>query len=139
MHKAGLQGLLAVACAAVLCGCAAAARTAPAPMPVAPAGDRLTGVEADYVGQTARTLYRGATIERAARFVPGPSGMHGACVRSPAGAVDGGDYTLIVLQRRVTDDYIPQAADDALILRGAGDAAICRARAAEAGFWLPVR
>lgn len=129
-----------LACAVLLCGCAVA-RTAPAAVPDAPRprGDALTRIEADYVGQTARTLYRGATVERAARFVKVPAGAHGACVRSPAGAVTGGDYTLIVLQRRVTDDYIPQAADDALILRSASEVAACRARAAEAGFWLPAR
>lgn len=133
-------GLLGLACTVLLWGCAAA-ETAPAAMPAGakPSGDALTRVEADYVVQTARTLYRGATVERAARFVSGPAGAHGACVRSPAGAVTGGDYTLIVLQRRVTDDYISQAADDALILRSASEVAECRARAAEAGFWLPTR
>ncbi|SHI55355.1 hypothetical protein SAMN02745911_0494 [Aureimonas altamirensis DSM 21988] len=140
MHKPVQLGLLGLASAVLLCGCAVA-RTAPPAMAAAlqPNGEALSRVEADYVAQTARTLYRGATVERAARFVSGPAGAHGACVRSPAGSVTGGDYTLIVLQRRVTDDYISQAADDALILRSASEVAACRARAAEAGFWLPAR
>lgn len=139
MHKPVQLGLLGLACAVLLCGCAVARTVQPVMAAAERTGEVLSRVEADYVVQTARTLYRGATVERASRFVAGPAGAHGACVRSPAGAVTGGDYTLIVLQRRVTDDYIPQAADDALILRSASEVAACRARAAEAGFWLPAR
>jgi len=112
-------------------GCAAPGSTlVPA---VSAAGIEPTRAELAYVTGTARTLYRGRPVERSATFLTGGPDLR-ICVRSP---VKGGyDHTLLTLQRRITDDFIPQAADDVLIERTRAGVEACRRSAIR---WIALR
>lgn len=99
----------------------------------------LSPAEAAYVEQTAAVLYRRAPVERLDRLLFSDARGHGTCVRSPAGAGEAADYTLLVLQRRVTTDFISQVDDDVLILRSAADAAPCRVLGGDPGRWIRPR
>lgn len=96
----------------------------------------LTPSEETYVSQTAAVVYRRASVDRLAGLVFSDGRGHGTCVRSPSGAVESADYTLLVLQRRITQDFISQTDDDVLILRSAAEAAPCRALGASPRLWL---
>lgn len=96
----------------------------------------LTPSEATYVSQTAAVVYRRASVDRLAGLVFSDARGHATCVRSPSGAVEGADYTLLVLQRRITEDFISQTDDDVLILRSAQEAAACRALGRNSGLWV---
>ena len=84
-----------------------------------------SAIEAAYIGDTASTLFRRRPSEQGDRFVMAdPIAGFGACVRAE---VPGGyEYALIVLQRRILEEAISQVDDDAIILRGPDDTAICR-------------
>lgn len=107
-------------------GCAAPTETTAAnlgrPAATLKTQDGPTRTEADYIRQTARTIYRTGPIERSRNFLPGADLR--LCIRSPRS----GDYdhTLLTLQRRITDDFIPQAADDVVIDRSRAGALPCR-------------
>lgn len=124
------KAALLLACS-VLCACGSAlpaasqARLAP-----------MTPSEAAYVEQTASVIYRRAPVERLAGLLFSDARGHGTCVRSPVGAQEAADYTLLILQRRIVEDFIPQAADDVLILRSRQDAAPCRALSRNAYLWV---
>ncbi len=107
--------------AALLTGCAATPVRGIEPPLAAPAPSRI---ESRYALETARTLYRGRAVEQNRVFVDSPAGPFGICVRAPG--AKGYEHMLLVLQRRIVDDYIPQAADDVLVLRGLQDTAPCR-------------
>ncbi|WP_157944595.1 hypothetical protein [Mangrovicella endophytica] len=106
------------------------------PLPVAPiamsegaksAGSLPNALERVYLRDTARAVFRRRPSERSDRFVfADPSSGYATCVRSPSRKGKGYDYALVVLQRRVLDDEIPQAADDAVVMRGNADTAPCR-------------
>ena len=96
----------------------------------------LTPAEEAYVAQTAAVIYRRASVDRLPGLLFSDARGHGTCVRSPSGARDKADYTLLILQRRITEDFISQAADDVLILRSASDAAPCRRLGSVAGLWV---
>ncbi|KAB0680878.1 hypothetical protein [Aureimonas leprariae] len=89
---------------------ASAARAEPPP----------SATEIRYVHDTARVVFRRRPAERTPDFVAqGPDG-YAICLRS------GRDYALLVFARRVFEDAISQAADDARILRSSADTAVCR-------------
>lgn len=96
----------------------------------------LTPAEEAYVAQTAAVIYRRASVDRLPGLLFSDARGHGTCVRSPSGASETADYTLLILQRRITEDFISQAADDVLILRSASDAAPCRQLGNAAGLWV---
>ncbi|KAA0970750.1 hypothetical protein FPY71_09735 [Aureimonas fodinaquatilis] len=95
----------------------------------------LTPAEHNYVMQTGRSLFRGKPIERARGFLFTGGSGYAVCVRAPATGSQPADYALLVLQRRVTDDYIPQAADDVVILRSATETLPCRKLGERPGNW----
>ncbi len=121
---------VAALAAALSLGACASVDANPALLPMTPA-------EATYVGQTAAVVYRRASVDRLDGLLFSDGRGHGTCVRSPAGAGEAADYTLLILQRRVTQDFISQADDDVLILRSAEEAAACRRLARSPGVWLP--
>lgn len=96
----------------------------------------MTPAEATYVGQTAAVVYRRASVDRLAGLLFSDVRGHGTCVRSPSGAGESADYTLLILQRRITEDFISQADDDVLILRTAQEAAPCRRLANTRSLWV---
>lgn len=96
----------------------------------------MTPAEATYVGQTAAVVYRRASVDRLAGLLFSDARGHGTCVRSPSGAGEAADYTLLILQRRITEDFISQADDDVLILRTAQEAAPCRSLANARSLWV---
>lgn len=96
------------------------------PVPVAASAEPTQGpptaTEVRYARDTARTVFRRRQAERTADFVWVGSGGYALCLRS------GRDYALLVFERRVFEEAISQAADDARILRSGADTAACRAR-----------
>ncbi len=114
-------------------GCSTVGAQAPAPIDPTP----LLPTEATYVERTASAIYRGASTERLRGFLfSSEERGHGVCVRSPAGAGERADYTLLVLSRRIAEDFIPQTSDDVLVLRSRADAAPCRRLGAEPRLWV---
>jgi hypothetical protein len=79
-----------------------------------------SATEIRYARDTARVVFRRRQAERTPDFVSEGRDGYAICLRS------GRDYALLVFERRVFDDAISQAADDARILRSRGDTAICR-------------
>lgn len=128
--------LCAAACSAALTGCVYAdAGIATFPVssePVlAPLVDDVSPspTEIAYARDTVRVLFRQRDGERTLRFVSAdPNEGYALCLRSA------GDHALLVFQRRIFEAAIPQAADDAAILRSAADTAPCRSRRD----WTPV-
>ena len=104
-----------------------------------PALPALTAAETNYVEQTAAVVYRRASVDRLTGLLFSDARGHGTCVRSPAGADRAADYTLLILQRRITSDFISQADDDVLILRTAEEAAPCRDLGADRRLWVRAR
>lgn len=96
----------------------------------------MTPSEETYVSQTGAVVYRRASVDRLAGLLFSDARGHATCVRSPSGAGENADYTLLVLQRRITQDFISQTDDDVLILRSATEAAACRALGANPGLWM---
>ncbi|MFD2238534.1 hypothetical protein [Aureimonas populi] len=132
MRCGGWRGVLAIGAASVLSACAGAgAQVSPVPS-LAP----LTPAETAYVEQTAAVVYRRAAVERLSGLLFSDARGHGTCVRSPARQPGSADYTLLILQRRITEDFIPQAADDVLILRSREDAAPCRRLGVDPRLWV---
>jgi hypothetical protein len=124
---------LPVVLIAALAGCRgvdAAPREAPT---------QLSGTERQYVVQTARAVYRRGPIEYTPSFLFAGADGYGVCVRTAGAGANGGDYTLLVLQRRIGDEAIPQAADDVLIYRRSSEVQGCRRVGADAERWSPVR
>jgi hypothetical protein len=97
-------------------------RAVPAAAVVAPAEAPPSATEVRYARDTARVVFRRRQAERTADFVDDASGGYALCLRS------GRDYALLVFERRVFDEAISQAADDARILRSNADTVACRAR-----------
>jgi hypothetical protein len=126
---------MALAVGVVLSACASSgAQTPPDVRPIP-----LTASEIAYVEQTAAVVYRRASVDRLAGLLFSGERGHGVCVRSPAGAGDAADYSLLVLQRRIVEDFISQADDDVLILRSAAEAAPCRRLGSDPRLWVRAR
>lgn len=109
----------ALAALALAAGCAAPTAIPPAQA----AGPQPSAREVAYLAGFARTIYRGRTAERTSAFLGDGSDLR-ICIRSP---VPGGyDHTLLTLQRRITEDFVSQAADDTLIERSREGVRACR-------------
>lgn len=81
----------------------------------------LSPTEIAYARDTARVLFRRRDGERTTRFISmDPDEGYALCLRA------GGDYALLVFQRRIFASAISQAEDDAVILRSPADTAVCR-------------
>jgi len=81
----------------------------------------LSPTEIAYARDTARVVFKRRDGERTTRFVSmDPNDGYALCLRA------GGDYALLVFQRRIYESAISQAADDAAILRSPSDTAVCR-------------
>jgi hypothetical protein len=104
--------------------------------PLAPVGAagpiedlRPSATEVAYARTTARVVFKRRDGERTTRFVSADAREgYALCLRA------GGQFALLVFQRRVFDTAISQAADDTAILRSAADTAVCRS----AGDWTRV-
>ncbi len=124
-----LAGGVLLACGLGLTsGCAAPVRDGPTSSTTRPATGLTTAapsaIELRYLRQTAATIYRGRPLERSAAFLPSAGDGYRLCVRA---AVKGGyDHTLFTLQRRIAEDFIPQAGDDVLIERTSAATMPCR-------------
>lgn len=80
----------------------------------------LSPTEIAYARDTARLVFKRRGGERSTGFVSADRDGYALCLRSA------GEYALLVFQRRVFEASIPQAADDAAILRSNEETAICR-------------
>ena len=129
-------------------GCAAAGGPSPldlTPVPQAvaapPAGAprlQLLPAERAYVADTASVIYRRRPADRTRDFIFADERGFGLCLRSP---VKGGgyDHTLLILQRRIAEDFIPQAADDVVVLRASADVSACKRPLGSDNAWIKVR
>ncbi len=82
----------------------------------------LSRTEIAYARDTARVVFRRRQAERTPGFVREGADGYALCLRS------GRDYALLVFSQRVFEEAISQAADDARVLRGAAETAVCRER-----------
>ena len=95
-------------------------RIQPVAASIQPSEPPPTPTEVVYARDTARVVFRRRASERTTDLVArGPDG-YALCLRS------GRAYALLVFARRIFEDAVSQAADDATILRSSADTAVCR-------------
>lgn len=130
--------LLTVSACATAGGSAPVLDLAPPSAPSASVSlTQLYPAERVYVADTASVIYRRRQAERTRDFVFSNERGFGICLRSPTSG--GYDHTLLILQRRITEDFIPQAADDVVVLRSTADVMLCKGRLEGDNAWVKAR